>query len=235
MRSCSLPVLMHETTEQVASVDPGRLILAGKGLSDGWIGRLQPERPVRTVGVVVLDIDVDLLEVAAADDQQPVQALGPDRARPALGVGVRRGCPHRRAEHLTTLRAEHLVETAAELGVPVVDKEAHLAAPLAQHQQKVAGLLVTQRPSGLAVTPVRCTRRLSSSMKNSTYNRRSHTVSTVKKSQATIPAACWRRNARQVMAARRGAGSSPWRRRVVQITVAETRTPRCSSSPWMRW
>jgi hypothetical protein len=72
-------------------------------------------------------------------------------------------------------------------------------------------------------------------MKNSTYSRRSQTVSTVKKSHATIPAACWRRNAFQVVAARRGAGSRPWRRSVVRITVAETRTPRWSSSPWMRW
>ena len=35
------------------------------------------------------------------------------------------------------------------------------------------------------------------------------TVSTVEKSQATIPAACWRRNARHVVAVGRGAGSSP--------------------------
>jgi hypothetical protein len=33
-------------------------------------------------------------------------------------------------------------------------------------------------------------------MKNSTYSRRSQTVSTVKKSQATIAVACRRRNAR---------------------------------------
>jgi hypothetical protein len=37
-------------------------------------------------------------------------------------------------------------------------------------------------------------------MKNSTYNRRSQIVSTVKKSHAMIPSACWRRNARQVVA-----------------------------------
>jgi hypothetical protein len=60
-------------------------------------------------------------------------------------------------------------------------------------------------------------------------------VSTVKKSRALIPAVCWRRNARQVVAARRGAGSSPWRRSVVRITVAERRTPSWSNSPWMRW
>ena len=58
---------------------------------------------------------------------------------------------------------------------------------------------VTQAPFGWAVTPARWTRRVSSSMKNSTYSRRSEMVSTVKKSQATIPAACWRRNARQVV------------------------------------
>jgi len=46
-------------------------------------------------------------------------------------------------------------------------------------------------------------------------------VSTVKKSQATIPAAWRRRNAGQVVLARRGAGSSPWRLRVVRIAVAE--------------
>src|SRR5215213_4889252 len=60
-------------------------------------------------------------------------------------------------------------------------------------------------------------------------------VSTVKKSQATIPAACWRRNARQVVVVGRGAGSSPWRRSVVRIVVAETETPRCWSSPLIRW
>ena len=46
-------------------------------------------------------------------------------------------------------------------------------------------------------------------MKNSTYSRRSQMVSTVKKSQARMPAACWRRNARQVVAVGRGAGVEP--------------------------
>jgi hypothetical protein len=93
---------------------------------------------------------------------------------------------------------------------------------------------VTQVLSGLAVTPAKWSRLVSSSMKNSTSSRRSQMVSTVKKSQATIPAACWRRNARQVVG-RRGAGSSPWRRSVVRIAVAQTRIPRRSSSPLMRW
>jgi hypothetical protein len=65
--------------------------------------------------------------------------------------------------------------------------------------------------------------------------RRSMIVSTVKKSQATIPAACWRRNARQVVGARRGAGSRPWARSTRRIELADTRQPRRSSSPWIRW
>jgi hypothetical protein len=63
---------------------------------------------------------------------------------------------------------------------------------------------VTQLPVGLAVTPARWTRRVASSMKNSTSSRRSQIVSTVRKSQATMPSGCWRRNARHVVAVGRG-------------------------------
>jgi hypothetical protein len=71
-------------------------------------------------------------------------------------------------------------------------------------------------------------------MKNSTYSRRNDTVSTVKKSHATIPAAWWRRNARQVVAVRRGTGFRPWRRSVVQTAVADTCTSSRRSSPLIR-
>jgi hypothetical protein len=96
-RSCSSPVLVEQTAEQVTSTHPALPILADDGQPGGWVWRCQPERPVGTVAVVMLDVDPeDLLQVAAADDQQPVQALGADRPHPALGVRVRLGCPHRR-------------------------------------------------------------------------------------------------------------------------------------------
>jgi hypothetical protein len=72
-------------------------------------------------------------------------------------------------------------------------------------------------------------------MKNSTYSRRSQIMSTAKKSHARIPAACWRRNDRQLVAARRGAGSRPWAHRILRIELADTRQLRRNSSPWMRW
>jgi hypothetical protein len=60
--------------EQVTSTHPALPILADDGQPGGWIWRCKPERPVGTVAVVMLDIDPkDLLQVAAADDQQPFQ------------------------------------------------------------------------------------------------------------------------------------------------------------------
>lgn len=46
---------------------------------------------------------------------------------------------------------------------------------------------VTQAELGFAVTPPKWTRRVPASMKNKTYRVLSHTVSTVKKSQAKTP------------------------------------------------
>jgi hypothetical protein len=182
---------MHEPAEQVASVDLGRRIFAGEGLFDGWLRRLQPERPVSTVGVVVLDVDPkDLLEVAAPDDQQPVQALGAHRPDPAFRMGVRVRRLHRRQQDLGALEAEHVVEAAGELRVVVAQPKRSRRSRSPSANSRLRACWVTQAPFGWAVTPARWTRRVSSSMKNSTYSRRSEIVSTVKKSQATIPAAC---------------------------------------------
>jgi hypothetical protein len=96
MRSCSSSVLVHESAEQVAPVDLGRLILATEGRFDSWIRRLQPERPMGTMSVVVGGVDPKTRSRWPwPDDQQPVQALGARRPHPALGLGVRVECLHR--------------------------------------------------------------------------------------------------------------------------------------------
>ena len=103
-RSCSSLVLVQETAEQVASMHDALLILANNGWSGGWVRRLELKRPVRTVPVVVRDVDPkDLLEVASADDQQPVEALSADRPHPAFGVGVGPRRLHRRQQYLDAL------------------------------------------------------------------------------------------------------------------------------------
>jgi hypothetical protein len=137
MRSGSSSVLVHESAEQVAPVDLGRLVLAPERRFDGGIRWLPPECPVGAMGVVVLDVDPQhLLQVAAADDQQPVQALGPDRADPAFGVGVGVGCLHRRDQHLDALRLEHVVEDAGELGVAVAQHKAQPPFSFPEHHQQ---------------------------------------------------------------------------------------------------
>ena len=54
------------------------------------VGREKCESAVRALSVVVGAVDAqDGLEVAAADDQQPIEALGADGSDEALGVSVR--------------------------------------------------------------------------------------------------------------------------------------------------
>ena len=115
---------MEETAEPVVSAHCALPVLAHDRRIGGWIRRLQLKRPVRAMGVVVVDIDEkDLFQVASPDDQEPVEALGAGGARPPLGIGVRVWCLHRRAQHPGALRTEHVVEAAGELRVAVAEQE----------------------------------------------------------------------------------------------------------------
>jgi len=88
--------------------------------------------------------------------------------------------------------------------------------------------------SGWRVQATYSTRRVPTETKNSTYSRRSQTVSTVKKSQARIVLPCWRRNDRQLEAPRSGAGGVPARASTFRTNVADTRIPSLRSSPTIR-
>ena len=88
-------------------------------------GRLKRESAVRAFAVVVLDVDAqDVFEVAAADDQEPVETFGSDGSDEPLGVRVRLRRSHRRVDHADSFAAEHLVEGSGELAVAIVDQEA---------------------------------------------------------------------------------------------------------------
>jgi hypothetical protein len=68
---------------------------AGVGRADGagagaWLRRDETKRPMRAVSVVVLNMDPQrALELAAAEDQDPVEALAPHGADEALGKRIR--------------------------------------------------------------------------------------------------------------------------------------------------
>jgi hypothetical protein len=118
-------VLVEESAEEVAPSDLPRVkACCGWRIgSTAVIRRSQVERAVWTLLVEVADIDAeDVLEVAAADDQQPVEAFPAHAADPALAVSVRVRRPDRRADDADAFALEDAVEGPAELRVSVVDQ-----------------------------------------------------------------------------------------------------------------
>jgi hypothetical protein len=81
------------------------------------------------------------LEMAAAENQQPVETLPTDGPNPALGMGARLRRPHRRLDHSDAFRAEDLVERAAELAVAVAEEKPRPDALIVELHQQVARLL----------------------------------------------------------------------------------------------
>jgi hypothetical protein len=132
------------------------------------VGREEVERAVRPVLVVVAAVDAEhVLEVAASEDEDPVEAVGAERAHPALGVGVGVRRLHRGADHLDAVRSENLVEGVAEFRVAIVDEEPE-SFLVAELQDQVARLLCDQPPSGYDVQATYSIRRVASEMKKST-------------------------------------------------------------------
>ena len=108
----------------------------------GGVRRSQVECSVRTMPVEVADVDAeDVLELAATEDEQPVEAFPSHASDPPLRVSVRVRRPDRRADDADAFALEEAVEGAGELRITVVDQKPHsLAAVVAIHQQ-VARLL----------------------------------------------------------------------------------------------
>ena len=115
---------------------PALELIADDHQYGGRVWRFKSQRSVRTVLVVVPDVNPkDLFEVAAPNNEQPVQALGADRSDPALRVGVGPRCPHWRDQDLGALVANHVVEGAGELRVMVSEQAAQLSSSFLKHQQ----------------------------------------------------------------------------------------------------
>ena len=174
------------------------------------------------------------LKVTAVDEQEPVEALSASGADEAFRdrVGLRR--TDRCLDDLDALACEDGVEVAGELAVAVADQEAERRRALRDVQASWRACWVIQAPVGLAVQPAKWTRRLPISMEKSTYSRCSEIVSTVKKSTASMLAACARRNARHEGPERSSAGPSRAWRSSLRTVVAETSIPSPRSSPTMR-
>ena len=90
----------------------------------------------------MVDVDAqDALELRAADDQEPVEAVPANGADPALGKGVRLRRPERSADDLDAFAPEDGVEGAAELAITIVDQEPRRHRSLAERPGKLPRLL----------------------------------------------------------------------------------------------
>ena len=103
---------------------------------------LKLQRPVRSLPVVMANVDLeDALEVATGEDEQPVQALGPDGSDPSLTERVGTRCPDGSADHVEPLGCEHVIERTAELGVKVMDEKPQRLFSFVEVEREVPRLL----------------------------------------------------------------------------------------------
>jgi hypothetical protein len=125
LRTC---VLVDQTAKPLTPVDNEVIGRRRRRGSPG--GRCLAEGTVRPVGVVVVDVDrEDEVELAAVDDQDPVEELPAEAADPSLGDRVRSGRADRGAHDLDAFGTEHGVERGGELAVAVPDQVLEPAGP----------------------------------------------------------------------------------------------------------
>ena len=157
---------MDESAEQIASAKVGKRSQRRRVAPIRWE---QLESAMRPVRVVVAAVDAEhMLEMAATEDEYPVEAVRANRAYPTLGESVRvRRRLDRRADHLDAFRPEDLVERAAELGVAIMDEKPERLLML-ELMARLRACWVTQRPSGFELHARYSIRRVASEMKNRT-------------------------------------------------------------------
>jgi hypothetical protein len=97
-----------------------------------------------------------------------------------------------------------------------------VAVTVVEGHEQVAGLLGRHSPDGCAVTPSTCTRRVATSITNSTYRRLRNTVSTVKQVHRQHTLGLRPENSRHETAVRCGAASTPARCRMLHTVLARS-------------
>src|SRR6266567_802803 len=102
----------------------------------------QPKSSVATSLVVVFEpLGKNALEMAAVEDQDPVQAFAPSRTDLPLDVGIGLGRHDRRPDHLDTFPPKDKIRAATVLGVVIVDQEPGVDSDLGEFPAQVPRLL----------------------------------------------------------------------------------------------
>jgi hypothetical protein len=133
-----------------------------------WSGRgTKFDAPVGPLLVVMAgELTKDAVEMSSAEHEGEVEKFAAHGANKALSERVRPGSPDRSPNHPDALGEEHLIESARVLGIAVADQEPNVLQFIGHRE--VAGLLGAEGPSGLRVEVVTRSRRVPTSMKNST-------------------------------------------------------------------
>lgn len=103
--------------------------------------------PCVVMGNVIPD---DPFEVAAAEDERPVQAFTPHGADPSFGEGVRPRSPDRGEDDLDAVTGKDRIEAPRVPGVPVPNEEMKRSTP-GELPGEVPGLL--RDPAGAELRP----------------------------------------------------------------------------------
>src|SRR6266545_2926862 len=134
-------VLVDQPAEQVTAAQAIEVDHVGEWLP---VAERRPlaECPVRAMLVEMPDVRGEhVVEVAAAEDQQSVEALVANAADPAFSVRSRLRRPYRRFDHLDAFAAKDLVEVTSELAVAVTNEKPRPDIFVVELHQEVACLL----------------------------------------------------------------------------------------------
>jgi hypothetical protein len=150
------------------------------------------------VGAVLVEMRCVLgqyvFEVTPVEDQYSVEPLSADGADPSFGDRVRSGGPHWGAQDAEAFTGEHGIEDVGELGIPVPDQELESCHALAEVHQQIPRLLGHPGSAGVRGDSQKMHAAGSVLHENSAYSRWLSSVSTQKKSVATMPCAWAARN-----------------------------------------
>ena len=202
--------------------------------SAGWVGRAVavPAPGGDDGGCNAGRRPAALLEVAAADDQQPVEALA-GRCRPSA--------PRRRSPWAPVPVSEYLAPSerktsskAGELCVAVAEQEAHPRACSSRLISRLRACCVTQAPSG-------CGHAGEVDLAGVQLDEEQYVEPPQQDGVDGEEVAGEHPRGLPAEELPPGRVRSPWRRvqpvaaRILRIAVAETLMPSFRSSPWMRW
>jgi hypothetical protein len=171
------------------------------------------------------------------EDQQPVSDLGADGEHEPLREAIRAGTSGWDLDRIDTDISQDGIELGGELPGRVADQEPEVLGTVLEIHDQVADLLsgpvpVRVRGDSKDVYLPATNLDHEQAIQPPQRDRAVH----VKKSTASMPLACARRNARHVVSvARSGAGGTRRVLRTRRIVEALTWWPSLPSSPWIRW